>query len=383
MIGGIRPVRLDIWDSQRVTQINHLEISQTKRLTHSLPRISFSLLASFPASFPLYTTSRMYETLRDSVVGHCIRWITKGKVLSHYEDRDPNCWRMYISVEKSEQHSSSGALQQLGGIELKRLQGPSQPEQQTHPLAVDQEPSEAGTKRWTLELQREHQAARPDHNKQTSAKQRDLPLAELENRWSAYLNSNYNSKRSTMQSARSSTRLLTKESNKTEPTLPENETGPSTPNNGTEPTSPENETEPSLPENETAPTSPGNETEPSSPENETAPTSAESDTSPAPPEKELERQWVTAAIGQEGMDVSMEKGNVDDNLALVMTAQGTETAWNAIQLEAGYPEEPQGPQEPETIPVPKDKMVRNIVVWYSNMDEEVSREYIPSYWSQD
>ena len=44
------------------------------------------------------------------MIGHFIRWLTRGKWLPHAEDLDPSLWRMYISTEKSSQFSSIGTL---------------------------------------------------------------------------------------------------------------------------------------------------------------------------------------------------------------------------------------------------------------------------------
>ena len=39
----------------------------------------------------------MKELVRDTVIGHLIRWLTRGKWLPHAEELDPSLWRMYIS----------------------------------------------------------------------------------------------------------------------------------------------------------------------------------------------------------------------------------------------------------------------------------------------
>lgn len=43
----------------------------------------------------------MKELIRDTVLGHFLRLITKGKVLPYAEDRDPSLWERYIDKEKS------------------------------------------------------------------------------------------------------------------------------------------------------------------------------------------------------------------------------------------------------------------------------------------
>lgn len=52
----------------------------------------------------------MKELFRDTVLGHLIRWLTRGKWLPHAEELDPSLWRMYISTEKSSQFPSIGTL---------------------------------------------------------------------------------------------------------------------------------------------------------------------------------------------------------------------------------------------------------------------------------
>lgn len=43
----------------------------------------------------------MKELFRDTVTGHAIRFLTKGKVLPYEEERDPSLWKRYIDKEKS------------------------------------------------------------------------------------------------------------------------------------------------------------------------------------------------------------------------------------------------------------------------------------------
>ena len=53
----------------------------------------------------------MKELFRDTVIGHFIRWLTRGEWLPHAEDLDPSLWRMYISTEKSSHFSNIGTLE--------------------------------------------------------------------------------------------------------------------------------------------------------------------------------------------------------------------------------------------------------------------------------
>jgi DHA1 family multidrug resistance protein-like MFS transporter len=43
----------------------------------------------------------MKELVRDTVLGHFLRIVTRGKVLPYEEDRDPSLWERYIDKEKS------------------------------------------------------------------------------------------------------------------------------------------------------------------------------------------------------------------------------------------------------------------------------------------
>jgi DHA1 family multidrug resistance protein-like MFS transporter len=45
----------------------------------------------------------MKELFRDTVVGHAVRIITKGKVMSYEEERDPSIWKRYVDKKKSGQ----------------------------------------------------------------------------------------------------------------------------------------------------------------------------------------------------------------------------------------------------------------------------------------
>jgi hypothetical protein len=44
---------------------------------------------------------KMKELFRDTVTGHAIRLLTKGRVLQYEEERDSSLWRRYVDKEKS------------------------------------------------------------------------------------------------------------------------------------------------------------------------------------------------------------------------------------------------------------------------------------------
>jgi len=93
-------------------------------------------------------------------------------------------------------------------------------------------------------------------------------------------------------------------------------------------------------------------------------------TADATPQNEKQEQGlVTAAMGQEGMDVSMQEGQVDGNPALQLHSENNETTWNAVQLEAG---QAKGSIAKEAAADPAADRVVNVVVWLGPHDPAVS-----------
>ena len=43
----------------------------------------------------------MFELIRDTVFGHLVRFVTRGKALPYPEDKNPDCWRQYVDHEKT------------------------------------------------------------------------------------------------------------------------------------------------------------------------------------------------------------------------------------------------------------------------------------------
>ena len=43
----------------------------------------------------------MAELIRDTVFGHCVRFITKGKLLQYAEEKDPRLWKQYIDRDQT------------------------------------------------------------------------------------------------------------------------------------------------------------------------------------------------------------------------------------------------------------------------------------------
>ncbi|RDW89018.1 hypothetical protein BP6252_01050 [Coleophoma cylindrospora] len=52
----------------------------------------------------------MKELIRDTVLGHFLRMVTKGKVLPYEEDRDPALWKRYVDKEASGRMAHHGHL---------------------------------------------------------------------------------------------------------------------------------------------------------------------------------------------------------------------------------------------------------------------------------
>jgi DHA1 family multidrug resistance protein-like MFS transporter len=53
----------------------------------------------------------MKELIRDTVFGHGLRLITRGRVLQYEEDRDPSLWKRYIDKEKSGKMAHHGTTE--------------------------------------------------------------------------------------------------------------------------------------------------------------------------------------------------------------------------------------------------------------------------------
>ncbi|CZS90656.1 related to FLR1-Putative H+ antiporter regulated by yAP-1 and involved in multidrug resistance [Rhynchosporium graminicola] len=43
----------------------------------------------------------VYELVRDTALGHALRFVTRGKVMTFEEERDPSLWKRYVDKEKS------------------------------------------------------------------------------------------------------------------------------------------------------------------------------------------------------------------------------------------------------------------------------------------
>jgi DHA1 family multidrug resistance protein-like MFS transporter len=51
----------------------------------------------------------MSELIRDTVFGHTVRFLTKGRYFQYEEEKDPSLWKKYVNVEKSGHMAYHGA----------------------------------------------------------------------------------------------------------------------------------------------------------------------------------------------------------------------------------------------------------------------------------
>ncbi len=79
----------------------------------------------------------MAELLRDTVFGHLVRLITKGKVLQYAEEKDPSLWKQYIDREQTKNMALFGNLEGTESEE-KKDHSPSEESSQTRNGDADQ-----------------------------------------------------------------------------------------------------------------------------------------------------------------------------------------------------------------------------------------------------
>ena len=290
----------------------------------------------------------MLELFRDTVIGHLIRWVTHGKLLPHAEDVDHSLWRMYISTEKSTklEHIVIEKNHRRSGSGPKLLQKRSR---RTAPAA--------GVNTETTETVGNKPAPQPESN--------TAPIpAETE------------AKAPTSTPGAKETPQVEP---KAEPSSGEidKEKPPIGGNVGTPGTWGTEETRRACADNEEPPSWSDNDT-PMTGSNANTPLNSSStallrtggSTATATPQNyDLDQGWVTAAMGQEGMDVSMQEGQVDGDPALQWHSESDETAWNAVQLEAG--EQNVASAESAQVDPAADRVV-NVVVWFGPEDPAVS-----------
>lgn len=89
------------------------------------------------ASYTQPSAAGMAELIRDTAVGHILRFVTRNKVLQYQEEKDPSLWRQYIDERKSGYLAHHGdptppeddqSIHGLGGVRTR--EGVDVPQQQ-------------------------------------------------------------------------------------------------------------------------------------------------------------------------------------------------------------------------------------------------------------
>lgn len=57
---------------------------------------------------------RMASLIQDSIAGHAIRFLSKGRVFKYAEERDPSLWKQYTNKEKSSRMAYHGRMDSIG-----------------------------------------------------------------------------------------------------------------------------------------------------------------------------------------------------------------------------------------------------------------------------
>ena len=265
----------------------------------------------------------MSELFKDTVVGHLVRWLSQGKILPHAEDRDPSIWRMYVSTEKSKKLSGSGAFDQ--------------------PQTSEKQPAQASSQQWASQTE-----ASP------TAEETDKPTKRA----------TFETEREKKQAERNTDEITPVEPSTGNQTEPAGSVG----QGEAQPTQTHSEPQHQQWSSANTPKTGSNVNTPYNGSSTALIRTGETHAGPEPAEEKPEQEWVTAAMGQEGMHVSMEQGHVDGDPALEWHAEGSEAAWNAVKLEAGHVDE----EPTKAEPVPTVEPVHNVVVWFGPTDPEVS-----------
>lgn len=286
----------------------------------------------------------MIELFRDTTIGHLIRWVSHGKLLPHAEDVDPTLWRMYISTEKST------TLEHL--VVKKNHSGGEKRLQKQHKKAIS--------------------AARANEQKSTSQEHKPIP------QWESHTVPRPEETNEKAQSPSPEPKETSQIPVKAEPDSKTDIKSPPLGGNiGTAGTWSTEEIQQAFADDGSPRRWSRNDT-PQTWSNADTPRNTSStallwtagSTANATPQNEkLEQGLVTTAIGQEGMDVSMQEGQVDGNPALQLHSENNETTWNAVQLEAG---QAKGSIAKEAAADPAADRLVNVVAWLGPHDPAVS-----------
>ncbi|KAL8731713.1 MAG: hypothetical protein Q9181_004202, partial [Wetmoreana brouardii] len=282
----------------------------------------------------------MLETLRDSATGHLLRWASGGRLLPHAEDVDPTLWRMYVSTEKSKNLEPLAIETEknhykVGKLRKKRNKGATTAtKRDTGRTETRATPApQAARNGISRHTQTDGNGASPTPDAKAAQQaegephigdvDKEAPLVagniDTAGTWNTEENGQAWADNENLQSWSSED-------------TPRTQSTADTPQNGSS----------------TALLSTGGQ--------------AAHITRSA---RDLEQSWVTAATGQEGMDISMQQAHVDGDPALQLHSESKDTAWNAVQLEAGKEEVPTAKDVKSD---PAAKRVVNVVVWFGPDD---------------
>ena len=293
----------------------------------------------------------MLELFRDTVLGHFLRWVSHGRLLPHAEDIDPSLWRMYVSTEKSTKLEHLVTEKDIrkssrGPKRLKKRNGkPATAASFSTGINKTEENKPAphpakGTVSNLIEANlREPRSSPATKDEQLKQKEEQPPTKDIDGKITPVGGNTGTAGFWNTEEAREAW---------TDAESPQSLSNFNTPNSWSNANTPKN----------------GSSTFLIPDRGDTRPAQSLSD--------ELEQGWVTAAMGQEGMDVSVQQGQVDGDPAIQLHSEGDETAWNAIQLEAGQAggkEEPEAAKEVKVDPA-ADRVV-NVVVWFGPHDPAV------------
>ena len=293
----------------------------------------------------------MLELFRDTVIGHFLRWVSHGRLLPHAEDIDPSLWRMYVSTEKSTKLEHLVTEKEIrksskGSKRLKKRNGkPATAASSSTGINKTEEnklasyPAKGTVSNLTEANPREPQSSPATKDEQRKPEVEQRPTKDIGRKITPVGGNVGTAGVWNTEEAREACADMES---------PQSWSNFNTPNTWSNANTPKN----------------GSSTLLIPDRGDTHPAQSLSD--------ELEQGWVTAAMGQEGMDVSVQQGQVDGDPAIQLHSEGDDTAWNAIQLEAGQADGKEEPGAAKEVKVdPAADRVVNVVVWFGPHDPAV------------
>lgn len=99
----------------------------------------------------------MTEIIRDTVFGHIVRFISKGRLLQYAEERDPKLWKQYLDHEQTKNLALNGSAEGPPSEEKREESTADLSETSSRTRAEDQEQEHQMGRARTAEEEREHQ----------------------------------------------------------------------------------------------------------------------------------------------------------------------------------------------------------------------------------